>query len=176
MSDTYSLEFRFPYAQSDKLIYGEILLLRFRPDECRTDGLVAVEHLGFWRATSGQRGHQSIEEVFRRKLGALPPSDQIAGEYWVYTIPKWKPNLGGIGFDIHTDEDETSFLVHPKDDAMRASGLIRSAFFLHLDNNFPGSAGCLVFPKDEWKTFYPTLHNLYLDHGIERVKLVMKAV
>jgi len=153
----YELRFRFPFAQSDNLIYGQLVLVMI--DDDGTEITVAS-----WIATSGLRGHQSLEGVWTRGKGALPPSVQIREDVWADTIPQQKPNLGGLAFQIQP------VTIHEKD-----GDRIRSEAFIHEDTNSPGSLMCPVLPKEEFLRFIPALYGPWVRDRIGSIKLIVEA-
>lgn len=129
------LRFEMNLRQSDELLYGMLSAI----DNSDPLNLVTVDR---WRATSGQRTHQTIDNVWTKGKGPLPPSCDIA--------PVTYRVLSSLA---HTSIGEC-FLIRP-DWVVKQNGKLveRSLFRIHFDGGPPGSAGCPVLNEYDWRSF-----------------------
>ncbi|MBE9030317.1 hypothetical protein IQ266_11300 [filamentous cyanobacterium LEGE 11480] len=89
--------------------------------------LIATSCLLRWQ----QRG--DYDQVAKGPI--LRPDKVGIQHYWVATTPEWMPNVPGIAGEF--------FEILPTDGSLE-DGMRRSHFWVHVDANYPGSAGCPV--------------------------------
>ncbi len=129
------LTFRMNLQPSDKLLYGVLSAV----DDSDPLNLVTIRS---WSATSGQRKYQTLDHVWTKGKGPLPPSCDIAPvKYRV------------LNSMAHTSVGEC-FLIRP-DVVTRQNGKLieRSLFRIHRDDGPPGSAGCPVLNPEDFADF-----------------------
>lgn len=126
-------------------------------------------------ARSGQWGFQ---DSWTRAKSPIPFSDEITGEYkiWLNGQSQWLQWAfgGGIGefWRISNHNDRTSIIG-------KESGQYRSAIGVHPENEYPGSAGCIVLVNDtrEQEGEIIRLRNWLLEcrkkYKIDHIKLVV---
>jgi hypothetical protein len=89
-----------------------------------------------FRAISGSPSHQSLDEIWTRGKGPIPP-----GDYTIETFGDIHPKVESFAFHILPDP-----IINPDDPSK-----IRSELFLHADMGVPGTAGCIgVQLPTEW--------------------------
>lgn len=112
-------------------------------------------------ATSGCRGWQGKDDIWKRGRGPIPPNF----DYSVPTVGYHSPTIGIDGEFFH---------IWP-DPIRSESGVIRGEFGIHRDANFdssPGSAGCIVLTREfGWQRFCERMHALRDDFKVERIPL-----
>jgi hypothetical protein len=130
----YSFEFRMllPLETTDDFITGYLSLY----EEDNDVPLLKI------RASSGQRGHQWMDNYWERGKSPIPETSIIEGEYEVDTNystppPKMAAAMGSRYYHI-TPDPIVKWLEKQ---------FVRSEVGLHFDANYnysPGSAGCIV--------------------------------
>lgn len=113
-------------------------------------------------ATSGCIGYQYHGAQAIKGKGAIPTQRMVGiPSYSVSTNKLWLPHVKGI---------EGSFFPIAPFQVKLSSG-IRGDFGIHFDANVPGSAGCIVLPKQhDWTAFLEAMKWLARS-GIKAVPL-----
>ncbi|OKH39081.1 hypothetical protein NIES2119_08095 [[Phormidium ambiguum] IAM M-71] len=143
------LKFFMDLKSSSNLILGQLSL--YYPNGERID----------FTATSGCRGWQSHENIWKRGRGPIPPD-------FNYSVPT-------VGYHSETAGIDGEFFHIWPDPVKSDSGVTRGEFGIHRDANFdtsPGSAGCIVLTKDfGWQRFCERMHALKSDFNLDRIPL-----
>lgn len=155
-----------------------------RKDHTDNSGLFTVRHTSGGRvmksferlpARSGQWG---FKDSWTRAKSPIPYSSEVRGEYkiWLNGQSQWLEWAfgGGIGefWRISTEGDRTSIVG-------KKAGQYRSAIGVHPENQFPGSAGCIVLvndtPEQKGEIIRLRQYLLYCrkEYKIDHIKLVV---
>lgn len=101
-----------------------------------------------FQATSGARGWQYKGAWLQKGKGCIPPRT----DYTISTQRLWLPNVKGVEGSFYAI---SPFMVNA------GNGVMRGDFGVHFDANVPGSAGCIVLPRqDHWDIWRKQIEEL----------------
>jgi hypothetical protein len=111
-----------------------------------------------FEALSGSRGWQYKGSWVQKGRGCLPPRT----DYEISTQRLWLPHVKGVEGSFYAI---SPFLVNA------GNGVMRGDFGVHFDANVPGSAGCIVLPRqDHWDIWRKQIEDLRKD-GVQSIPL-----
>lgn len=140
---------KLPSVGMSKLVYGKLTLQL--PTSGEGGGIV-------FEVTSGARGWQYKGAWTQKGKGCLPPRD----DYTISTQRLWLPNVKGVEGSFYAI---SPFMVNA------GNGVMRGDFGVHFDANVPGSAGCIVLPRqNHWDIWRSQVENLRKD-GYQSIPL-----
>jgi len=111
-----------------------------------------------FEALSGARGWQYRGSWVQKGKGCLPPRK----DYSISTQRLWLPHVKGVEGSFYAI---SPFMVNA------GNGVMRGDFGVHFDANVPGSAGCIVLPRqDHWDIWRKHVEDLRKD-GLQSIPL-----